>query len=88
MATTLGSRSAGGDIRVNGQAPWVWALRRAAIGVVILAVTIGAAAWLLYSAIDPDSDASPDARASLDAAPAVVQQDAKSPVGSRIMVAQ
>lgn len=31
-----------------------WALRRAALGVVILAVAMGAVAWLTYASIDPD----------------------------------
>lgn len=82
MASTVGSRSANGDVRVNGHSPWVWALRRAAMGVMILAVTIGVAAWLLYAAIDPDMDASSDARA----APTTIITGA--PPSPRALVAQ
>jgi len=31
-----------------------WALRRAALGVLILVVTVGAVAWLLNASIEPD----------------------------------
>lgn len=32
-----------------------WALRRAALGVLILVVTVGAVAWLLNASIEPDA---------------------------------
>ncbi len=65
MSTTLGSQSASGGVRVNGHSPWVWALRRTALGILILTVTIGAAAWLMYAGIDPAAEASNEARAAL-----------------------
>ena len=57
MSTVSGSPLASGSVRVNGYSPWVWALRRTMLGVVILAVSIGGAAWLLYEAIDPVAEA-------------------------------
>lgn len=65
MSTTLTSQPARGGVRVNGRSPWVWALQRAAIGIGILAVVVGGAAWLLYAAIDPDVEAGIEARAAL-----------------------
>jgi hypothetical protein len=35
-----------------------WALRRAALGLIILLVTAGAVAWLLDASIEPDGAAS------------------------------
>ena len=35
-----------------------WALRRAALGVLILAVTVSAVAWLFNASIEPDGPAS------------------------------
>lgn len=32
---------------------WGWALRRAALGIVILTSAVGLVAWLTYSSIDP-----------------------------------
>ena len=52
-------------LRVKGRSPWVWALRRALLGITILVVSIGGAAWLLYAAIDPDAEAGTEARAAL-----------------------
>ena len=41
-----------------------WALRRAALGVLILAVTVGAVAWLFNASIEPDGPtAEPASRA-------------------------
>ncbi len=31
-----------------------WALRRAALGLLILTIAVGTFAWLLYATIDPD----------------------------------
>jgi hypothetical protein len=51
--TTTPASVEGGDV-VAVQAPTLgWALRRALLGVVILAVSVAAAASLLYASIDP-----------------------------------
>lgn len=34
-----------------------WALRRALLGILILTVCVGGAAWLLYNSIDPAQEA-------------------------------
>jgi hypothetical protein len=47
-----------------------WALKRALLGIVILFVTIAAAASLLYASIDPDEEGLPSLTAPADAAPA------------------
>jgi hypothetical protein len=47
-----------------------WALRRALLGVVILFVTIAAAATLLYTSIEPEDEGTPSLSAPADAAPA------------------
>ena len=65
MSMTNSSQAASGGVRVKGYSPWVWALRRTIIGIVILTVTIGAAAWLLNAAIDQDAEASTEAQAAL-----------------------
>ena len=64
MSTTFGSHPASWKtLLVNGRSPWVWALRRTAAGILILAVTVGGAAWLLYATIDQEAEASTEARA-------------------------
>lgn len=87
MTTTLISRPASGGVRVKGLSPWVWALRRTLMGLAILAITVGGAAWLLYAAIDPDIDANADARASL-AKPPVAVTGSTTTGPQRLMVAQ
>ena len=63
MSSTFGSQPAGGKaLLVNGRSPWIWALRRALAGILILAVTVGGAAWLLYATIDQEAEASTEAR--------------------------
>ncbi len=61
--TTPGARAAQGsstDYLTIG-----WALKRALIGICILAVSVGGIAWLLHATIDPNLDArAEDARAS------------------------
>ncbi|MEW5962064.1 MAG: hypothetical protein AB1749_00730 [Pseudomonadota bacterium] len=65
------SSSTRADTRDHRIAPVVglaWALKRALIGTLILLVTIGSAAWLLYAAIEPESaDASESLRADAGA---------------------
>jgi hypothetical protein len=39
-----------------------WALRRAALGLLILLTAAGLSAWLLYASIEPDGAAGPGAR--------------------------
>lgn len=39
-----------------------WALRRAALGLAILLVATGFAAWLLYASIEPDGVSGPGAQ--------------------------
>jgi hypothetical protein len=39
-----------------------WALRRAALGLVILLTVAGLSAWLLYASIEPDGTSGPGAR--------------------------
>ncbi len=64
MSSTFGSQPANGkSLLVNGRSPWVWALRRAVAGILILVVTVGGAAWLLYATIDQEAEASTEARA-------------------------
>lgn len=64
MSSTFGSQPASGKtLLVNGRSPWVWALRRAVAGILILAVTVGGAAWLLYATIDQEAEAGTEARA-------------------------
>jgi hypothetical protein len=41
-----------------------WALRRAALGLVILLTTVALGAWLLYASIDPDEAAAAEQAAS------------------------
>jgi hypothetical protein len=39
-----------------------WALRRAALGLLILLTVAGLGAWLLYASIEPDATTGPGAR--------------------------
>jgi hypothetical protein len=39
-----------------------WALRRAALGLLILLTVAGLSAWLLYASIEPDGASGPGAR--------------------------
>jgi hypothetical protein len=39
-----------------------WALRRAALGLLILLTAAGLSAWLLYASIEPDGAGGPGAR--------------------------
>ncbi len=41
---------------------WSWALRRAALGILILASAVGLVAWLTYASIEPTVDGAPSAR--------------------------
>lgn len=78
MSMTLGSQAPTGGLRVKGRSPLAWALRRAAIGVVILAVTIGGAAWLFNASIEPEADVTSDAQAVVRKATAVVATPAQA----------
>lgn len=63
MSSTFGSQPANQRVLlVNGRSPWAWAARRAIAGILILAVTVGGAAWLLYATIDQEAEASTEAR--------------------------
>lgn len=42
----------GNDVPVVG---WAWALKRTLLGIAILSVSVGAAAWLLYATIEPET---------------------------------
>ena len=44
-----------------------WALRRAAWGLLMLAVAVTLGAWLLYASIDPDEAAAGDASEPVEA---------------------
>jgi hypothetical protein len=46
-----------------------WALRRTALGLLILLTTVMLAAWLLYASIDPDEAAAGPSAASEQASP-------------------
>lgn len=46
-----------------------WALRRTALGLLILLTTVMLAAWLLYASIDPDEAAAGPSAASEQALP-------------------
>lgn len=79
--TTFGAPPAAKPaLRVNGQSPLGWALRRALLGLAILAVSIGGAAWLLYAAIDPDVEAGAEARAALRKSTILEEPDTRAAV--------
>ncbi len=67
-ASARGTQEAG-----NGQRPVPqiatlgWALRRAAWGLLVLAVTVMLGAWLLYASIDPDEAAAGGASEPIEA---------------------
>jgi len=42
-------------------ATWGWALRRAALGLLVLLVIVTLGAWLLWASIDPDEASAADA---------------------------
>jgi hypothetical protein len=42
-------------------ATWGWALRRAALGLLVLVVIVTLGAWLLWASIDPDEASAADA---------------------------
>jgi hypothetical protein len=42
-------------------ATWGWALRRAALGLLVLVVVVTLGAWLLWASIDPDEASAADA---------------------------
>lgn len=59
MTNTMGSPGASLGARPQ-IATLGWALRRAALGLLILSITTGVVAWLFYASIDPnESTASP-----------------------------
>ncbi len=51
-----------------------WALKRALLGLTILAVMFGGGAWLLNATIEPDRADASEAAASLSAPPAIVSR--------------
>ena len=60
------------DVRGTTVVNLAWALKRALIGMLILVVAVGGAAWLLYATIEPESaDASEGARSEDQAAQVV-----------------
>ncbi len=58
MTDNVSRQTDGDGLRLQGHSLLGWALRRTLIGVAILTVTISAAAWLLYAAIDQEAEAS------------------------------
>jgi hypothetical protein len=69
---TAPARVEGTNVVVMRTPTLQWALKRALLGIVILFVTIAAAASLLYASIDPDVEGLPSLTAPADAAPARV----------------
>ena len=69
--TTAPARVEGTNVVVMQTPTLQWALRRALLGIVILFVTIAAAATLLYASIDPEEDGRPALTAPAGAAPAI-----------------
>ena len=69
--TTAPARVEGTNVVVMQTPTLQWALRRALLGIVILFVTIAAAATLLYASIDPEVEDHPALTAPADAAPAI-----------------
>ena len=70
--TKLSSASArGSEGAKTGPGPQIatlgWALRRAAWGLLMLAVAVTLGAWLLYASIDPDEAAAGDASEPVEA---------------------
>lgn len=63
---TSATVSSTAEIPVPAQPPQLmtlgWALRRAALGLVILLTVAGLSAWLLYASIEPDGTSGPGAR--------------------------
>ena len=57
--TTTPARVEGTNVVVLQTPTLQWALKRTLLGIVILFVTIAAAATLLYASIDPAEEASP-----------------------------
>jgi hypothetical protein len=60
-------RSASGERPMPQIATLGWALRRAAWGLLVLAVTVMLGAWLLYASIDPDEAAASGASEAIGA---------------------
>jgi hypothetical protein len=75
--TTTPERVEGTNVVVLPQTPTLqWALKRALLGIVILFVTIAAAATLLYASIDPDEEERP----GLSADPAYLSAPGPVPI--------
>lgn len=68
--TTAPARVEGTNVVVMQTPTLQWALKRALLGLVILFVTIAAAATLLYASIEPEEEDRPALTAPADAAPA------------------
>jgi hypothetical protein len=67
-ASARGTEEAGDGQRPVPQiATLGWALRRAAWGLLVLAVTVMLGAWLLYASIDPDEAAAGGASEPIEA---------------------
>jgi len=79
--TTTPPRVEGADIAVLQVPTLQWALKRTLLGIIILFVTIAAAATLLYASIDPEEErVAPSARDPVfSGVPAYV-----SPTGRRV----
>jgi len=58
MTSTASEDAARKALRLQGHSPWVWALRRAVLGLFIMTVVIAGFAWLLHSAIESEAVAS------------------------------
>lgn len=68
--TTTPGRVEGTNVVVLQTPTLQWALKRALLGIVILFVTIAAAATLLYASIDPDEEERPAVSAPAASDPA------------------
>ena len=65
ITTTTPARVEGGDVVALRVPTLGWALRRTLLALVILVVSVGGAACLLYASIDPEDEAPPAAKSEL-----------------------
>ncbi len=67
--TTSTARVEGTDVAALRAPTLGWALRRTLLALIILVVSIGGAACLLYASIDPDDESPPAAKSAPPAVP-------------------
>jgi hypothetical protein len=87
MSTTTAPARVEGTNVVVLQAPTLqWALKRTLLGIVILFVTIAAAATLLYASIDPEEEAHPASSTPAQGDPAYssIPRPAHIEIGRRV----